>query len=50
MNLLEQNNVDKRLAFHVSSLFTRDPIPAYSMEFEEDKVNDDELLSHFENL
>jgi glutamate--cysteine ligase catalytic subunit len=34
----------------VSSLFVRDPIPAYSMEFDDHFVNDCEQLSHFENL
>jgi glutamate--cysteine ligase catalytic subunit len=45
-----QNNVDKRLAVHVASLFVRDPIPAYSDEFDCKKINDEEMLSHFENL
>lgn len=50
MRFLLENNVDKRLAFHVSSLFARDPIPAYSTELIESMVNDAEQLSHFENL
>ena len=51
MNLLLQTSgMDQRLAFHVASLFVRDPIPAYSMEFEENKIDDCKQLSHFENL
>jgi hypothetical protein len=33
--LQEEGGVDERLAFHIASLFSRDPIPAYSSEFGE---------------
>lgn len=42
--------LDEKLAFHIASLFVRDPIPAYSSEFEDEKINDDQTLAHFENL
>jgi glutamate--cysteine ligase catalytic subunit len=47
--LMTKGNLDERLAFHVASLFVRDPIPAYSAELEE-KINDASTLAHFENL
>jgi len=47
--MLKERGLDERLAFHIASLFTRDPIPTYSNELE-DNINDDETMSHFENL
>ena len=49
MKKLKEEGLDERLAFHIASLFTRDPIPTYSNELE-DHVNDDETMAHFENL
>jgi glutamate--cysteine ligase catalytic subunit len=48
--LLQTEGIDEKLAFHVASLFSRDPIPAYSSEFDEEQINDSQNLSHFENL
>jgi len=33
--LIKEGNLDKRLAFHVASLFVRDPIPTYDNEHQE---------------
>jgi len=33
--MLKEAGIDDVLAKHVASLFTRDPIPAYSKEFED---------------
>ena len=33
--LQETLNLDERLAYHISQLFIRDPIPAYEMEVKE---------------
>ena len=41
--------LDERLAFHIASLFVRDPIPAYSAELESG-IDDEATLAHFENL
>jgi len=37
---MKNEGMDERLAYHVASLFVRDPIPAYSQEFDEEKVDD----------
>ena len=42
--------IDKRLAFHISSLFVRDPIPTYDYELEDDQVDQEKMTAHFENL
>ena len=47
INYLREQNVDERLANHVATLFSRDPIPAFSSEFEEQKHP---TTAHFENL
>ena len=47
---LKNEGLDERLAFHIASLFVRDPIPTYTKELEEDKVDDDQTSGHFENL
>lgn len=33
---LKSKGVDERLAFHIASLFVRDPVPAYENEFIEE--------------
>lgn len=50
MEKLQQAGLDQRLAFHVASLFARDPIPMYSNELDETMFTDCENTSHFENL
>jgi hypothetical protein len=45
-----KHGVDEKLAFHVASLFVRDPIPTYSDEHDDSLVDDNETLAHFENL
>jgi glutamate--cysteine ligase catalytic subunit len=49
-HLMKNGGMDERLAFHIASLFVRDPIPSYSSEFEFDKLDDSRTLAHFENL
>ena len=44
------SDIDDRLAEHISRLFARDPVPAYEGEFIESQINDNDLVSHFENL
>jgi len=48
--LKKQGDLDDRLAFHIASLFVRDPIPTYGDEHDESKINDEAITSHFENL
>jgi len=43
-----EQGVDDVLSTHIASLFTRDPIPAYSNEFEGSASPDS--VEHFENL
>lgn len=50
MDFLKSEGINERLAFHISSLFIRDPIPTYDIEFKEESINDDEKSAHFENL
>ena len=50
MDYLVNNGVDERLAFHIASLFVRDPIPTYDYEHDETQFNDEETTAHFENL
>jgi len=47
--LMNEGGLDERLAFHIASLFVRDPIPAYSKELEEN-IDVANSLMHFENL
>jgi hypothetical protein len=35
MEMLLNEGIDRRLAFHISSLFVRDPIPTYDFEHDE---------------
>jgi glutamate--cysteine ligase catalytic subunit len=44
---LMDSGIDDKLAFHIASLFGRDPIPAFSNEFEE---STQPTTAHFENL
>ena len=48
--LQEKGQIDDRLAEHISRIFSRDPVPSYEGEFIESQINDDDLVSHFENL
>ena len=48
VEMLKKEGIDEVLANHVASLFTRDPIPAYSFELGEKQ--DLETVEHFENL
>ena len=48
--LKKDTDIDDRLAEHIAKLFTRDPVPAYEGEFMEEQIDDNELVSHFENL
>ena len=43
-------DIDDRLANHIARLFTRDPVPTYEGEFIEEQIDDNDLVSHFENL
>lgn len=40
------------MAYHIASLFIRDPVPTYSKEFdsENNRVDDTTTLAHFENI
>ena len=42
--------MDKRLAFHIASLFVRDPIPTYDNEFDASTIDYEQTTAHFENL
>ncbi len=48
--LMEKGHLDQRLAFHIASLFVRDPVPAYSSEFDFESLKQSDTLAHFENL
>jgi glutamate--cysteine ligase catalytic subunit len=48
--LIKEGGLDERLADHVARIFTRDPVPAYEGEFVEEYINNDEIVSHFENV
>jgi glutamate--cysteine ligase catalytic subunit len=50
MDYLLSQGVEERLAFHIASLFVRDPIPTYDYEHDESKFDDNETTAHFENL
>ena len=45
--LMMTGGLDQRLAYHIASLFGRDPVPTYSGEL---KDVDEETMAHFENL
>jgi hypothetical protein len=42
--------MDDRLAYHVASLFVRDPIPTYDYEHDEAQFDSSKMTAHFENL
>ena len=46
----EKTEIDDRLAEHIARLFHRDPVPTYEGEHIEDQIDDNELVSHFENI
>ncbi len=48
--LLKAKGLDDRLAFHISSLFVRDPIPTYDYENEDEGYDPKMTTAHFENL
>jgi glutamate--cysteine ligase catalytic subunit len=51
MELLQkEEGIDERLAYHVSSLLMRDPIPTYDHEHEDDGYDPKQTTAHFENL
>ncbi len=50
MKVLANEGIDERLAYHIASLFARDPVPAYEKELEFSELDDDDLTCHFENL
>ena len=45
--MLIQNGLDERLAYHIASLFTRDPLVVYEKAIE---LDDTTATAHFENL
>ena len=47
---LIKEGLSERLAEHVARIFTRDPVPAYEGEFIEDQIDDENIVSHFENV
>eukprot|EP00826_Nyctotherus_ovalis_P050274 TRINITY_DN6146_c0_g1_i3.p1 TRINITY_DN6146_c0_g1~~TRINITY_DN6146_c0_g1_i3.p1 ORF type:complete len:667 (-),score=139.94 TRINITY_DN6146_c0_g1_i3:179-2179(-) len=47
LKLLEDAHIDKRLAYHIASLFVRDPLVVFEKGIE---LNDQETTAHFENL
>lgn len=47
---MQKGGLDQRLAFHIASLFVRDPIPTYDNEHEESKIDHEKMTAHFENL
>lgn len=48
--LMEEGGLDERFAFHIASLFVRDPIPTYDNEFDETQFDYNTTTAHFENL
>ncbi len=48
--LKEKSGLDERLAFHIASLFVRDPIPTYDYELSGDDFDPKSSPAHFENL
>jgi glutamate--cysteine ligase catalytic subunit len=47
MKMLKDGHVDDRLAYHIASLFVRDPLVVFEKGIE---VNDNEITAHFENF
>lgn len=51
VEILKKNGgLDDRLAFHISSLFVRDPMPTYDYEHDDDGFDPKLTNAHFENL
>jgi hypothetical protein len=51
MKILKQDDLlDDRLAYHIGSLFARDPIPTFSNEHNEELFDNADITAHFENL
>ena len=48
--LKEQSGLDDRLAFHIASLFVRDPVPTFDFEHDEPNIDVTLTTAHFENL
>lgn len=48
--LIEKADIDERLAFHIASLFVRDPIPTFDFEHDYSQPELEKETSHFENL
>jgi len=48
--LTKEGGLDDRLAFHVASLFVRDPVPTYDIEHDEKEIDHEKNAAHFENL
>jgi hypothetical protein len=48
--LTKQGQLDDRLAFHIASLFVRDPIPTYDYEHDDEGYDPKSTTAHFENL
>lgn len=48
--LVERGGLDHRLAFHIASLFVRDPIPTYDYEHLDEGYDPKLTTAHFENL
>lgn len=48
--LKDNTDIDDRLAEHIARLFVRDPVPSYEGEHIQDQIDDEDLVSHFENL
>lgn len=50
-NILKENtDLDERMLNHIARLFARDPVPSYEGEHMQDQIDDNDLVSHFENL
>src|ERR1700759_3884562 len=47
---MKEGGIDDRLSYHVAALFVRDPMPAYTKELKDDKINDTKDTCHFENV
>lgn len=47
---LVNEGLSDRLANHIARIFTRDPVPAYEGEFVEGQIDDNAIVSHFENV
>ena len=48
--LQKKGGLDDRLAFHIASLFVRDPVPTYDYEHQDEGYSPLLTTAHFENL